>query len=272
MTKTELAPTGYPTRFDVFTLFPAFFDSPLRESIIARGQSKHLIDIQIHDLRNWTTDRHRSADDTPYGGGAGMVMMAPPIVHAAEETLGSRSADTRVIFLSASGRPFTQAMAGELATYRRLALVCGHYEGFDQRAVDILDGDEISIGDYVLTGGEIPALVLIDAISRLIPGVIDHASISDESHQSGLVEYPQYTRPASFRGHDVPPILLSGHHANIEQWRRDQALIRTAERRPDLLESLTLTPHERETIDVHLPRATGADGEPAARDDSQAGG
>ncbi|HEV2109035.1 MAG TPA: tRNA (guanosine(37)-N1)-methyltransferase TrmD [Thermomicrobiales bacterium] len=238
-----------PRRVDVFTLFPAFFESPLRESIIGRALSKGLIDVRVHDLRDWTTDRHRSADDTPYGGGAGMVLMAPPIVDAVEQTIGGQRAAAHVVFLSASGRPFTQALARELAELPRLALVCGHYEGIDQRAVDILQGDEISIGDYILTGGEIPALVVIDAVTRLIAGVIDEASITDESYESGLLEHPQYTRPASFRGHDVPPTLLSGNHAKIERWRREQALMRTAERRPDLLQRAALTPDDHRVVD-----------------------
>lgn len=238
-----------PRRIDVFTLFPAFFESPLRESIIGRALSRGLIDVRVHDLRDWTTDRHRSADDTPYGGGAGMVLMAPPIVNAVEQTLGGQGTTGHVVFLSASGRPFTQAVAWELAELPRLALVCGHYEGIDQRAVDILQGDEISIGDYVLTGGEIPALVVIDAVTRLVAGVIDEASITDESYESGLLEYPQYTRPASFRGHDVPPTLLTGNHAKIERWRREQAVKRTAERRPDLLQKAALAPDDHRAVD-----------------------
>ena len=226
--------TDGPIRFDVFTLFPAMFTGPLSESIIQRAQDRELIEIAIHDIRDWTHDRHRTADDTPYGGGAGMVMKAPPIVEAVEAVLGPHLAETRIFLLAAGGIRFTQSVAHELSHQRRIALICGHYEGVDDRVRRILGCDELSIGDYVLTGGELPAMVVIDAVSRLAPGVIDAASIGDESFNSGLLEYPHYTRPVEFRGHDVPEILLSGHHANIEQWRRNQAIAKTESNRPDL--------------------------------------
>jgi tRNA (guanine37-N1)-methyltransferase len=226
-------------RFDIFSIFPSMFDGFLTESILKRARERGLMTVEVHDVRNWTTDRHRSVDDYPYGGGAGMVMMAPPIVEAVEANVQQRNEETEVILLSASGELFTQSMASELAqTKKQIALICGRYEGVDQRAIDILEAREVSIGDYVLTGGELPAAVIIDAVTRLLPGVIQDASTSEESHVSGLLEYPQYTRPFEYRGLTPPEILLSGHHAKIEEWRRAQSLQRTRERRPDLLERL----------------------------------
>ncbi len=236
-------------RFDIFTLFPGMFAGPLDESIIKRARAAGLVEIAIHDIRDWTSDRHRTADDTPYGGGAGMVMMAPPIVAAVEETLGDELGETVVILLSAAGELFRQSLARELAVRRRVALICGHYEGVDERVVTVLGAREISIGDYVLTGGELPAMVVLDAVTRLVPGVIDAASIAEESHEQSLVEHPQYTRPATFRGLAVPDILMSGHHANIAHWRRTQAIRRTAQRRPDLFAEADLTEAERRLAD-----------------------
>ena len=235
-------------RFDVFTLFPGMLTGPLDESILLRARTRGLVEVSAHDLRAWATDRHRTADDTPYGGGAGMVMLAPPIVAAVEETLGSDLAGAHVAFLSAGGRRFTQAVARDLAGRSRIALICGHYEGIDDRAVQVLAADEISIGDYVLTGGELAAMVVIDAVTRLVPGVIDAASVAEESHGDSLVEYPHYTRPAVFRGLAVPDVLLSGHHRNIAAWRREQAVVRTGQRRPDLLATANLTPAERALV------------------------
>lgn len=245
-------------RFDLFTLFPGMFTGPLDESIIKRAQAANLIQIAIHDIRDWTTDRHRTADDTPYGGGAGMVMMAPPIVAAVESTLGDDLGDTPIILLSAAGEPFSQRIARELAGRRRLAMICGHYEGVDERVVTVLGARELSIGDYVLTGGELAAMVVVDAVARLVPGVIDAASVAEESHETGLVEYPHYTRPAIFRDEPVPEVLLSGHHAQIAQWRREQALRRTARRRPDLVTGVDLTERERAIVAgvSQLPDAT----------------
>ena len=222
-------------RFDVFTLFPGMFAGPLDESILRRAQDRGLIDVRLHDIRDWTHDRHRTADDTPYGGGAGMVLKAPPIVEAVEDVLGEDRDQTVVVLLSASGRRFTQSIARDLSAAGRVALICGRYEGVDARVPAILDADELSIGDYVLTGGELPAMIIIDTVARLVPGVIEHGSTADESFGDGLLEYPQFTRPVEFRGHRVPDVLLSGHHAKVAAWRREQAIVKTRLIRPDLL-------------------------------------
>jgi tRNA (guanine37-N1)-methyltransferase len=224
-----------PFRIDVFTLFPRMFTGPLDESILKRARERSLIRIEVHDIRNWTQDRHHTADDAPYGGGAGMVMMAPPVVSAVEAVHGNDLGRTPLFVLSAGGRRFNQELAGALATEPRLSLICGHYEGLDERVGEILGADQLSIGDYVLTGGELAAMVVIDAVCRLRPGVIDAASIAEESHTATLVEYPHYTRPAEYRGRRVPEELLQGHHARIAGWRRARALARTARWRPDLL-------------------------------------
>jgi tRNA (guanine37-N1)-methyltransferase len=224
-------------RIDCFTLFPSMFTGPFDTSIIKRASDAGLIDIAVHDIRGWTYDRHRTADDAPYGGGAGMVMMAPPIVEGVEAILGDDIPKARIIVTAASGHRFTQRIAEELASEERLVFICGHYEGIDARVTELLHAEEYSIGDYVLTGGELPAMVMIDAISRLVPGVIQPASIAEESHSDDLVEYPHYTRPVEYRGLEVPPILLSGHHAKIAAWRSEQAKARTKERRPELLGS-----------------------------------
>jgi tRNA (guanine37-N1)-methyltransferase len=225
-----------PFRVDIYTLFPRMFDGPLDESILKRARDRGLIRIDVHDIRDWTTDRHRTADDTPYGGGAGMVMTAPPIVSAVEATLGDRRGTVPVLVLSASGRRFTQEIAGTLARKPGIALICGHYEGIDERVAETLGADQLSIGDYVLTGGELPAMTVIDAVCRLRPGVIDAESIAEESHSTPLVEYPHYTRPVEYRRSRVPEVLLRGHHAKIGAWRSAQALARTARWRPDLLD------------------------------------
>jgi len=222
-------------RFDVFTIFPGMFRGPLDESIIRRAVDRELLQIALHDIRDFGVGRHRAVDDTPYGGGAGMVMAAPPIFASVEAALGDALASTPVMLMSPSGERFTQAIARELATLPRIALICGRYEGVDQRGRDQLVTRELSIGDYVLTGGELAAMVIIDVVGRLVPGVIEPESLEEESFSHGLLEYPHYTRPASFRGWDVPEVLCSGHHAQIATWRRQKSLELTRERRPDLL-------------------------------------
>lgn len=221
-------------RFDVFTLFPAMFAGPLDESIIERAKQRGLIEINLHDIREWTHDRHRTVDDNPFGGGAGMVMKVPPIVEAVEDVLGDALPSSEILLMSPSGRRFNQELARDLAEKKRIVLICGHYEGVDDRVTQILHCQEISIGDFVLTGGELPAMAIIDAVARLTPGAIHEASLSEESHDSGLVEYPHYTRPAVYRGLAVPDVLLSGHHAHIEAWRREQSRLRTEARDRDI--------------------------------------
>lgn len=244
-------------QFDVFTLFPEVFGPYLQTSILQRASQRDLIAIRLHNIRDWTTDRHHVTDDTPYGGGGGMVMKPEPVFAAVEGVLGSPPG-CPVILLTPQGRPFTQSAAYELANIpmlnenepRRIALICGHYEGFDERIRQHLATDEISIGDYVLTGGELAALVIIDAVSRLITGVLgDPEGAEDDSHASGLLEYPHYTRPLEFRGWRVPEMLTSGDHQRIAQWRREQALLRTYQRRPDLLENIMLSETERKVLD-----------------------
>jgi tRNA (guanine37-N1)-methyltransferase len=224
-------------KIDVLTLFPAMFAGPLDESIIKRARQKGILDLKIHDLRNWTHDRHRTVDDRPFGGGPGMLLKPEPLFEAVESLkAGEGRAGMKVILFSPGGRKFNQQIARELAGQNDLLLVTGHYEGFDERVREGLVDDELSIGDYVLTNGALPAMVVIDAVTRLLPGVLgDDESSHDESFSHGLLEYPQYTRPAEFRGMKVPEVLLSGNHAEIEKWRREQAQARTKERRPDLL-------------------------------------
>jgi tRNA (guanine37-N1)-methyltransferase len=217
--------------FDIFTLFPSMFQGPFTESILKRAQERGLLDIALHNIRDATTDRHHIVDDYPYGGGAGMVMKPEPIFAAIEAVYQGGP----IIYLTPQGRLFNQQIAQELARQPRITLLCGHYEGIDERVCEHLVTDEISIGDYVLTGGELAVMVVVDAISRLIPGVLAEESTREESHSSHLLEYPHYTRPAEFRGWRVPDVLLSGHHAEIAKWRREEALRRTRERRPDLL-------------------------------------
>jgi tRNA (guanine37-N1)-methyltransferase len=231
-------------RIDILTLFPGMFAGPLEESILGRATAQGQAHIVLHDIRDWATDRHRTVDDYPYGGGAGMVIKPEPLSAAIEAV---RAMDVRapVILMTPQGRPLTQALAAELAGRPRLILVCAHYEGLDERVRLLHVDEEISIGDYVLTGGELPAMVLVDAVVRLLPGVLEEASLAEESHQEGLLEHPHYTRPARFQGLDVPPVLLSGHHAEIARWRRQAALRRTLERRPDLLKTAPLTPEDR---------------------------
>jgi tRNA (guanine37-N1)-methyltransferase len=220
-------------KIDVLTLFPAMFAGPLDESIVRRARDAGLLDLKIHHLRDWTHDRHKTVDDRPFGGGPGMLLKPEPIFAAVESL---KRAETKVILLSPAGRKFDQSIARELAEQKDLLLVTGHYEGFDERVREKLADDELSIGDYVLTNGALPAMVVIDAVTRLLPGVLgDDESSHDESFSHGLLEYPQYTRPAEFRGMKVPEILVSGNHAGIEKWRREQAKEKTKKNRPDLL-------------------------------------
>jgi tRNA (guanine37-N1)-methyltransferase len=228
-------------RIDVVTLFPELIEVPLRTSIIGRAVDAGVVEFGIHDLREHGLGRHRSVDDEPYGGGAGMVMRPEPLFASIEPL---RAEGAHVILLDPAGERLTDRLARELAERRHLVLVCGRYEGFDDRVRALVDR-EVSIGDYVLTGGELPALVLVDAVVRLVPGAIAQASHEDDSFASGLLEYPQYTRPESFRGLDVPSVLLSGNHGEVDRWRRRQALRRTLERRPDLLADATLDDADR---------------------------
>ncbi len=238
-------------RIDIFTIFPGMFRGPFEESIIKRAVERGLVEIDLHDIRDWAADRHHTVDDYPYGGGPGMVMKPEPIIAAVEGVLGVEIGPggverppVPVILLTPQGRLFNQEVARELAKQDRLLFICGHYEGVDERVREHLATDELSIGDYVLTGGELAAMVIVDAVVRLLPGVLQQESTVEESHAQGLLEYPQYTRPASFRGWTVPEVLLSGHHAQVARWRRQQAILRTLRRRPDLLGKARLTPED----------------------------
>jgi tRNA (guanine37-N1)-methyltransferase len=230
-------------RFDILTLFPEMFDSPLRESILRKALEQDLVSIGIHNTRDYAAGKHRVTDDAPYGGGGGMVMKPEPIFQAVAAILGEDpSSAVPIILLSPQGRPFTQKIAWELVGHARILLICGRYEGVDERVRQHLVTDEISIGDYVLTGGEIPAMVILDAVTRLVPGVLgDPKATAQDSHAQNLLEHPQYTRPAIYRGHSVPEVLLSGNHGEVALWRRREALRRTYERRPDLLKGAQLS-------------------------------
>ena len=249
-------------QFDVFTILPEVFPTYLDTSILKKARERGLIEVRVHNIRDYTHDKHHTTDDTPYGGGGGMVMKPEPVFEAVESILGlalppppaeplaDSCQDTSVILLTPQGRVFTQRVAEELSQHPRLALLCGRYEGIDERVREHLVTDEISVGDYVLTGGELPALIVIDAVARLIPGVLgDPTGAEDDSHAMGLLEYPHYTKPAEFRGWKVPDILLSGDHGKIEKWRREQALLRTYQRRPDMLEKAELSEKDRKLIE-----------------------
>ena len=232
-------------RIDILTLFPNFFEGPFRESIVERAQSRGLISIALHDIRDYAAGRHRVVDDYPYGGGPGMVMKPEPIAEALDAVAGACDERGPVVLLTPQGRLFDQATAGRFARGARLTLLCGRYEGVDERVRALVD-EEVSIGDFVLSGGEAAAVVVVDAVMRLVPGVLgSEESLREESHASGLLEYPQYTRPPSFRGWDVPAILLSGNHQEVARWRRLQSILRTRERRPDLLARAELSATER---------------------------
>lgn len=226
--------------FDIMTLFPEFVDYVLSESIIGRARKSGAIDVACHNIRDYSEDKHRRVDDTPYGGGKGMLMAAPPIYNCYEHIVQLRQLPkekTRVVFMSPSGQLFDQRTAESLASYEHVIILCGHYEGVDRRIIDEIVDEEISIGDYVLTGGEIPACIVVDSVARLVKGVLsDPECYEKESISSGLLEYPQYTRPYEFHGVKVPDVLISGHHENIDKWRREQAETLTAQRRPDVFE------------------------------------
>ena len=225
-------------RFDIMTLFPALIEAVLGESIIGRAREAGIVDIRAHNIRDYSENKHRRVDDTPYGGGRGMLMAAPPIYNCFADIVKDAPAEEKrhVVYLSPRGRTFTQDIAKEFASYDRLILLCGHYEGVDQRIIDEIVDEELSVGDFVLTGGEIPACLVVDAVCRLIDGVLPLPECHEkESFEDGLLEYPQYTRPPVYHGMAVPDVLLSGHHANIDKWRREQSEAITKERRPDLL-------------------------------------
>jgi len=242
---------GGSMKIDVLTLFPGMFAGPLDESIVRRARDRGLLDLRVHNLRDYTHNRHKTVDDKPFGGGPGMLMKPEPIFEAVEHL---RGADTRVVLLCPSGRPFEQSIARDLAGRAHVILICGSYEGVDERVREHLVDDELSIGDYVLTNGALPAMVIVDVVTRLLPGALgDEASAQDESFSAGWLEYPQYTRPAEFRGWKVPDVLLSGHHAEISRWRAVKAQERTRRRRPDLLNPVVGQPAaetEREQDDL----------------------
>jgi len=241
-------------RIDILTLFPQMFESPFSVGIFKRAVDQGLVRLEVHNMRDYAHDKHLTVDDYPYGGGAGMVLKPEPIFEAVEAVksniaLKQEVSGVSVILLSPRGRLFSQQIAQELSKYSNIILICGRYEGVDERVCEYLVTDEISIGDYVLSGGELAAMVVVDAVVRLFPGVVgSEDSLMDESHTSGLLEYPQYTRPAEFRGWSVPEVLLSGNHAQIAKWRREQALVRTSKRRPDLLERASLSSEERQWL------------------------
>jgi len=254
-------------RFDILTLFPGLFCGVFEESIVKRAVEAGLLTIRLHNIRDYATDKHHVTDDEPYGGGGGMVMKAPPIFAAVEGVLGGELAAhnrdaTRIILLSPAGRLFTQAVARELALQERILLICGRYEGVDERVRSHLVTDVVSVGDYVLSGGEIPAMVVVEAVTRLLPGALgDPLATVRDSHSAGLLEHPHYTRPALFHGWGVPEVLLSGNHAEISRWRRQQALLRTYQHRPDLLAGAELTAEDHAFLQRLL----------AGEDDSQDG-
>lgn len=236
-------------RFDILTLFPDFFESPLKQSILGKAIENGIVEIVIHNIRDFAVDKHKTTDDAPYGGGGGMVMKAEPIVAAVESVKAGLDKKPTVILTSPQGRQFSQRLAEEFASLDNLAIICGRYEGVDERVKELAVDMELSVGDYVLSGGETSAMVIIDAVSRLIPGVLgSDESAKDDSFSYGLLEYPQYTRPESFRGLKVPEVLLSGNHQEIKNWRRLESIKRTFEKRPDLLEKIQLTEKEKQYL------------------------
>lgn len=243
-------------RIDVLTLFPRMFESPFAESIVARARAAGKLELAVRDIREWTTDRHRVVDDAPYGGGAGMVLKPEPLTRAIRATRGESG---HVVLMSAQGALLNESAARRLSRLPHLVIVCGHYEGVDERVIERDVDEELSIGDFVLTGGELAAMVVIDAVTRLVPGVIEAESLAQESHTGGLLEGPQYTRPVEHEGRRIPSVLLSGDHAAIARWRRAEAIRRTAERRPELLERAGLTPAERARLPAPRERGRVAD-------------
>ncbi len=249
-------------KIDIVTIFPAMVEAGLAEGVVGRARTSGLLDIAVHHLRDFTTDKHRVVDDVPFGGGPGMVMKPEPFFAALAAIVGRRGTPDAVVLMSPAGERFTQAGARRLVALNHLVLLCGRYEGIDERVRDALATEEISIGDYVLSGGEVPALVVVDTVARLVPGVVgDDQSVEGDSFTRGLLDYPHYTRPAEFEGRRVPGVLLSGHHEEIRKWRRDTALRRTVERRPELLHDAALDADER-----RLLRAWNDAGAPARRD------
>lgn len=237
-------------KFDIVTIFPSMIQAGLGEGVVSRAIQRGLLDVVVHDLRQWTTDRHRTVDDVPYGGGPGMVMKAEPLLAAVAAIRAGRGTPDAVVLLSPQGRTFTQAEAARTARRGHVVLLCGRYEGMDERVRELAATDEWSIGDYVLSGGELAALVVVDAVGRLVPGVVgDQASVAAESFSTGLLDYPQYTRPAEIEGRRVPDVLLSGHHADVRRWRRKAALARTLERRPDLIAAAPLDDEDQALLE-----------------------
>jgi len=244
-------------KFDIVTIFPRMIEAALAEGVLSRGIANGALDVTVVDLRDHTMDRHRSVDDVPYGGGPGMVMKPEPLVRAVEELRGRRGAPDVVILLSPQGKRFTQAEAERLSRLRHIVLLCGRYEGMDERVPALVGAEEVSLGDFVVSGGELPAMIIVDAVSRLVPGVVgDVQSVAEDSFARGLLDYPHYTRPAEFAGLKVPDVLLSGHHADVRRWRRKTALARTLDRRPDLIESASLDAEDRELLEEILKERT----------------
>lgn len=236
---------GDVVKFDIVTIFPRMVEGPLADGIVGRAIGSGLLDVRVHDLRDYTTDRHRVVDDAPFGGGPGMVLKPEPLFRAVEQIRAGRGEPGAVIVTSPDGERFSHRQAERLAALGHIVILCGRYEGVDERVRSHLATEAISIGDYVLSGGELPALVIVDAVARLVPGVVgDEESVARDSFARGLLDFPQYTRPADFRGMGVPPVLLSGHHKDIERWRRREVLARTFARRPELLEGVELDPED----------------------------
>jgi tRNA (guanine37-N1)-methyltransferase len=245
-------------KIDIVTIFPKMLEGPLAEGIVGRAIAGGLLDVRVHDLRDHTTDRHRVVDDVPFGGGPGMVLKPEPLFAAVEHIRSERGVPAAVILTSPDGERLTHATAERLSTLGHVVLLCGRYEGVDERVRVHLATETLSIGDYVLSGGELPALVIVDAVARLVPGVVgDETSVARDTFARGLLDYPQYTRPAEYRGLTVPPVLLSGHHRDIERWRRREALARTLDRRPDLLAKATLDPEDEALLRELVRQAEG---------------